>query len=163
MVIVLCHTNTTKKMTTMRQTLLAFLWGVYCCLMMTSGKLGLLVIVVTTLEKRKEMEERENKREVRGACDRNKCPPLLMVLNSFLSHFKYNKTPMKFNSSHMTFDKKKKFTKNFKWALNEINQEHPLELQFLPNCNNINKIQTLQKISYTTLVNNKPSAKQLNL
>jgi hypothetical protein len=85
--------------------------------MMTSGKLGLLVIVVTTLEKRKEMEKRGNKkeiREVRGACDRNKCPPFLMVLNSFLSRFKYNKTPMKFNSSHMTFDKKQKITKKFK-------------------------------------------------
>lgn len=77
----------------MRQTLLGIFFGVfYCCLMITSGELGLLVIMVTTLEKRKEMEEREQKREKKkekkGACDRNKCPLNLMVLNSFLPHFK---------------------------------------------------------------------------
>jgi hypothetical protein len=81
-----------------------YLGGFYCWLMITSGELEFLVIVVTILEKRKEMEEKK-KKEIKGACDRNKCPPPLMVLNIFLSHSKYSKAPMKFNFSHMTFDK----------------------------------------------------------
>ncbi len=92
-----------------RQTLLALGGGAsYCCLIMTTGELGFLVIEVTILEKKKKMEEIENKmeiREIRGTCDKNKCPPTLMVLNSFLSHFKYNRAPMKLNFSHMTFNK----------------------------------------------------------